>query len=195
MTQRIYLVPVLEIDIGDGKIARGPKYFSFHPQAPEPLITPAKFSGMRFGGEGTYLVVADVTGGEHNTLSAQSDVTSLPINIDNTITSAALPAVRDALEDLGIPGTWIQANTHTYREVLRMVGGRERFVPGADQEVASISHRIKMRERSDIVLSPKTHRLVWGTRVFDVEAVVDPDGRAREVLCFCNERVGETYGG
>lgn len=74
---------------------------------------------------------------------------------------------------------------------VRMTGGRERFVPGADQEVAAVSHRVKMRVREDVVLSPKTHRLVFGTRVLDIEAVVDPDGRGREVLCYCSERVGD----
>lgn len=70
-------------------------------------------------------------------------------------------------------------------------GGRERFVSGADQKVATATHKIRMRERSDLVLSPVAHRIKFGTRLFDIEAVTDADGRSREIHALCREVVGE----
>lgn len=69
---------------------------------------------------------------------------------------------------------------------VRMAGGGERFVRGADQEQAAVDYVVRMRYRSDV--TPLT-RLVWGSRVLDIESAVDPDGHGRELVCRCVERL------
>lgn len=85
--------------------------------------------------------------------------------------------------------TWSTLVT-VWAEVMN-AGGRERFVSGADQKVAVATHKVRMRERSDLVLSPVLHRISWQGKLFDIEAVSDADGRSREIHAFCREVVGE----
>jgi hypothetical protein len=120
MTIRYYLVPIETV--GE---ARGPKYLRWRfTENPTPLgVT---WSGMDFGLEPAMLVRADVTGGQHTTLSANADVVSIPTNIDANITADALPTVKAALETLNIPADWV-TTAFTYRQVLRMVAGLFQF--------------------------------------------------------------------
>lgn len=69
---------------------------------------------------------------------------------------------------------------------VRMAGGSERFVSGGDQEQAAIDYVVRMRYRSDVT---PLMRLVWGSRTLDIESAVDPDGRGRELVCRCIERL------
>lgn len=119
MTIRYYLVPVEEVGS-----ARGPKYFNWRFCVDCSLNVP--WSAMDYGLRPTMLIATDVTNGQHNGLAAASDVTTVPTNIDNTVSAAALSAVRAALEGLKIPGNWV-TTAHTYREVLRAVAGLFQF--------------------------------------------------------------------
>lgn len=69
---------------------------------------------------------------------------------------------------------------------VRMAGGAERYVNAGDQQQATITHVVRMRYRADV--SP-LERLLHGTRVLDIESAVDPDGRGRELVCMCVERL------
>lgn len=62
----------------------------------------------------------------------------------------------------------------------------ERFISAADQMQATITHTVRIRQRAGV--SPKM-RLLWGSRVLNIQSVVDPDGRRREVLLLCEEIV------
>lgn len=121
MAIRFYLLP-----IESNGNARGPKYFPWRYDPDPPALIQATCSNMDFGLVPTMLVAADVTPAQHTTLSANADVTSIPQNIDATITAGALSAVRAALENLKIPGNWATTG-NTYREVLRMVAGLFQF--------------------------------------------------------------------
>lgn len=78
------------------------------------------------------------------------------------------------------------ATTATVYARLDPLSGRE-FIEGARRD-ADITHRITIRYRADI--TPTTAwRILYGTRVFDIEAVLNLDERdrvwqimAREVL-------------
>jgi len=118
MTVRFYLVPVEQ----SGN-ARGPKYFKWR-FSPDGLDV--RWGAFDYGLIPTMLIAADVTAGQHDTLAAQSDVTAIPADIDSTVPAQALPAVQNALEDLRIPGGWVTTN-HTYREIIRTVGGLFQF--------------------------------------------------------------------
>ena len=67
---------------------------------------------------------------------------------------------------------------------IRPVGGQERLQRQADQVVAQVDHRIKMRWRGDV--TPKM-RVKFGARYFDIGPVDDPDGRKRELVLQCRE--------
>lgn len=77
--------------------------------------------GMRYGRENMYLVAADVTNGQHNTIIANTAITAIPQNIDANITAGALTAVKNALEAMTFPAEWV-TTAFTYRQVLSLVG-------------------------------------------------------------------------
>lgn len=66
--------------------------------------------------------------------------------------------------------------------------GAERFVPGAAQETAVASHRIRIRYRSGV--TPGMRALYEG-RVLDIERVDDPTGRRAELALICRELIEE----
>lgn len=65
-----------------------------------------------------------------------------------------------------------------------MTGTREAFAAQVDQVVAQVAWQVRMRDRQ---LSPATNRLRVGGREFDVQAVMDPDGRGAELIVLCRE--------
>lgn len=76
------------------------------------------------------------------------------------------------------------------RADIRMANGMERFASRGDTEQAVIDYVVRMRYRSGV--SP-LNRLVYGSKVLDIVAALDPDGRGRDMVLHCRELVGETY--
>lgn len=54
----------------------------------------------------------------------------------------------------------------------------------ADKRFGVVTHRIRLRYRTDITLS---HRFVLGQRVFAIRALRDPDERGRLLECLVEE--------
>lgn len=77
------------------------------------------WASVDYGQEQTYLVGADVTTAQHNSISANADVTSVPANLDNQV-GANLATVQAALENLKIPADWITSGM-TYRQILSLI--------------------------------------------------------------------------
>lgn len=65
---------------------------------------------------------------------------------------------------------------------IEALQGREVFA--AQQINAQVSSRITIRYRAGII--PKM-RMVFGARTFNIEAVIDPDGRRRELQLLVSE--------
>ena len=85
-------------------------------------------------------------------------------------------------DDYGQPlNTWKDAAT-VWAKVEDLTG-REYF---AAQQVptAEVSTRVTIRWRADI---EPAMRVVHGARVLDIKAVLDPDGRKRELQLMCQE--------
>lgn len=61
---------------------------------------------------------------------------------------------------------------------------RERMISGANQLQAAIDHVIIIRWRSDINAK---QRIVFGSRIFDIEAYNDPTGQHRQLRLECRE--------
>ena len=62
--------------------------------------------------------------------------------------------------------------------------GREYFAQQREQ--ATVSHKIRMRHIAGI-----THkmRVAWGTRLFEIESVLNVGERNREIVLMCSETV------
>lgn len=125
MALRFYLIPIESVQVGD-ITARGPKYLQWRFDPDPPALVTATYGFMDYGLMPVALVAADVTNGQHNSLNAQTDVVTTPLNIDNTIGAGSIATVRSRLEDLKIPGNTVQA-TDTYRNALRVVAGVFQF--------------------------------------------------------------------
>lgn len=118
---RFYFVP---------KIGTGVRPDSFRPKyvtpatmtapIPAPLIS-VDWQGMDYGSEEMFFIAVDVTTEQHTTLSAQTDVLSVPAPLDTQVSGPALPVVQAQLEAMNIPASWVTTD-NTYREVLRAAG-------------------------------------------------------------------------
>lgn len=86
-----------------------------------------KRNAMDYGLMPVCIVAADVTPALHAEIVAHSDVRAIVeyANIDQPIGNAA-NGVRNVLEALSIPGTWVQS-TDTWRQVLRGTMGLFQF--------------------------------------------------------------------
>ncbi len=72
---------------------------------------------------------------------------------------------------------------------VEAVTASERFASGSQQELATITHRIVLRQRNDKTVGPQD-RISFNGKTFDIESAVDPDGRRRETVLLCRELVG-----
>jgi len=78
--------------------------------------------------------------------------------------------------------TW--SDVATVWASVQPLAGREYFQ--AQQIKADITLRIRMRYRSGI---QPAMRLLFESRVFEIQAVIDPDERHRELELLCAEKV------
>ncbi len=62
--------------------------------------------------------------------------------------------------------------------------GREAFSAGANQRLAEVTHRIRIRYRSGVL---PTMRVTWRSRTFNIQSVIEPETRDREIQLMCEE--------
>lgn len=62
--------------------------------------------------------------------------------------------------------------------------GREWFE--ARQEVAEVTHRIRMRYLASV--TPRM-RIVWGSKTLQIKSATDPDGRKRQLVIMAQELI------
>lgn len=122
---RFYILPIEQV-VDGATTYRGPKYFDWRRDPDPPALVSTRYALMDYGLINACLIVADVTQEQHDLLVANSDVASPPEDIDQNITTQALPQVQNVLEALRIPTGWIDT-TYTYREILRRVAGLFQF--------------------------------------------------------------------
>jgi SPP1 family predicted phage head-tail adaptor len=67
---------------------------------------------------------------------------------------------------------------------IEPVAGRE--IATADGVAGRITHKVMLRYRTDIL--PEM-RIVAGTRILEIKAAFDADGRARWLQCLCEEHI------
>lgn len=82
------------------------------------------------------------------------------------------------------------APTESYRDVaevwaaIRAQGGSEDMEP--EHPTAQLSYQVTIRWRDDV--TPR-HRLLYGTRVLNIQSVVDPNETRKMLLLQCREVV------
>lgn len=94
------------------------------------------------------------------------------------VTLQTVTETRDAVG--GLVESW--ATTATLWAAVEPLRGREFFQARAEQ--AGVDTRIRTRYYGGIV--PK-QRLRWGSHTYDIEAVIEPDSRRRELHLMCSE--------
>lgn len=74
-----------------------------------------------------------------------------------------------------IPNVWAD---------VRPATGQERFVGGAEQVQATLTHRVTIRYRTDL-----TNELcvLWDSNVLDIESIQDPSGKRQYLVLLCRE--------
>lgn len=105
-------------------------------------------------------------------------------NLRERVTIQTLETSRDGFG--GIVETW-ETMTTVWASVQNITG---REVLAAQQTNAEISHRVTMRYLDNVV---PTMRLLWGTRILDINAALDADGRGRWLELLCVEKPFEEY--
>jgi len=106
---RVYVCPL----VLDASGTRVPKYIH---------SASLDYSLIDAGKRNLCIVVADVDEAQHTTLSNQTDVVSVPANLDNTFTAGAVTSFKARLDQLNLPIAWVDTNT-TYRQALRVLAG------------------------------------------------------------------------
>ncbi len=107
MATQLYIMPIT--GAGTQANPRQPKYASTD-------LSGADWTGMDFGNE-PVMIVATAT---NAALSAESDVLTIPLNLDQNLTADAVTTAETYLENLPLPGDWITTSM-TYRQVVRTV--------------------------------------------------------------------------
>jgi len=67
---------------------------------------------------------------------------------------------------------------------VRPSSAQEQFVSGADQQQATVSHRVTVRYRTDLSVEM---RVVWNNKNLDIEEIRDPSGKYQYLVLMCRE--------
>ena len=120
--QRLYLVPTEFYDPGTGVVYYGPKYFHFQFPAYSSTGTLSFLGKHHYSFINCYVVLADLTTGEHDALVLNIDVFVYPVNVDENISPPDIAPLQALFEGFNIPTNWLTAS-NTYRELIQQVWG------------------------------------------------------------------------
>lgn len=71
---------------------------------------------------------------------------------------------------------------------IKTLSGRERFY--AEQAGGAATHEVTLAYSATTKkITPGSHRLLWGERPLNIEAIDDPDQRHHEIILRCQETV------
>lgn len=97
------------------------------------------------------------------------------------VTIQSVAVTRDA--GGGAVETWSDITDGERPGKVRPAGSRERFAGMQLQE--EVTHEIKIRYLSTVTTR---HRVLFGSRVFSIQSVIDWNEEHREMSLFCTER-------
>ena len=115
MAYRLYIVPAETGTDNEGNFRRA-KYF-----------TGLRYAAMDYGFQPIFLVAADLTPAQDNSIASQPDVDAFPFDLSPTVGGGNVQAARNALEAALIPAQWVNGQM-TWLTVARMVGGMFQYM-------------------------------------------------------------------
>ena len=139
MTWHLYLLPI--IGSGTYEDPRRPKYLD-------------NYSILDYGFQPVALAATDVDDATDAALQLNADVHRIPDNLDQSIGSAALAIVQNALETRNIPAGWI-TSTVTYRVLLRTAFGFFSFL----QRYAVVAKTTSLLLGGSVTLNTRINQL------------------------------------
>jgi len=126
---RLYMVPSEIYDPGGGTVYYGPLYFEWRFGSGDlPRI-----GQVDYGFISGFIVLAELTPEQHDTLILQPGVIAFPdpVDLDTNIAQEDTAALRVAFEGFNVPADWLTA-ANTYRELLQGTYGIFRFAQRYD---------------------------------------------------------------
>lgn len=108
MTIRVYIMPMITGG-GKGGVARKPKY------------TPTGWACIPYGSENVCIMSANVDAATHSTISSDAQVSALPTNLNNNLTTGAVNQAQTFFDNLNIPSQWVSTSI-TYTQLIRNTG-------------------------------------------------------------------------
>lgn len=189
MATRFYILPIEVV----GGNRRGPKYLKWRFD-PDPPGIDCQWSMKDYGLIDAALVAADVTQTQHEQLAAEVDVAAPPADIDQNVSDIALPTVVSVLESLRIPAGWI-TTSHTYRELLRMVGGLFMFAQrhhGIHNE-ALIDNQAQLDLRWNQIPQARQQRIMTTADAMGYDySAIQPNWLIRQILKHLGDQWADT---
>lgn len=89
----------------------------------------------------------------------------------------------DELDGTGQPASY--SDWATVWAAVNPLSGRDLFA--AQQLQSEVTHRVKIRYRAGV---NSAMRVRFGTRIFEIDSVIDPEERHEELHLMCTERKG-----
>ncbi len=78
----------------------------------------------------------------------------------------------------------VPAEVCTVWAAVEPITGNERWIGELEQRLAERSTRIRIRYRTDIT---EKMRVTWGTLVYDIQQIINPWARDKELQLICRE--------
>lgn len=67
---------------------------------------------------------------------------------------------------------------------VRPASGNERFIGAAEQEQATLTHKVTIRYRTDLSVEMI---VLWETRRLKIQSIQEPSGKRENLLLLCEE--------
>lgn len=104
--------------------------------------------------------------------------------LDERITWQSFTATQDSYGEPIKSWANLATNPTTWSNVQSRAAG-ERYLSGAEQVKATVSHTVRIRYRTDLTVQM---RGIWrGNRYLYIENVIDPNGRKTDLILMCRE--------
>ncbi len=88
----------------------------------------------------------------------------------------------DTQDNYGAPvPSWAALTPKSWADIMPLSGREAEF---GKSIAATVSHRIEIRFRSDLILADK---IIFGSRAFAINAIIDPEERGRKQYLYCSE--------
>lgn len=170
LVERLYFV-----DISQSGSIRYPSHFGtprygFQPDA---QLVGVAWSMMDYGLINQGLIAANVDATQQTYLAGLSDVLTIPLDLETTVTAGNVIAIRNALEGRNIPGTWVNVGD-SYRVVLREIAGYFQYM----QRLTAITGLNPLTQGITLATQFQSLPLLWRNAILQAATELGYDASA-----------------